>query len=94
MTREKKFCDKMRSMDQSAKKSNKKAGYEGHFYFVDCPRLNNLTLDWMNLMRDPVDRFVSGFFYLRLNSRWKKRPTKPPEVSQYIELNFIQIELS
>ena len=53
-----------------------------HVYFVDTgaydidPKARPL---WVNMVRDPVDRFVSLFYFLRSKKRWQDREEKPPD---------------
>ena len=46
-----------------------KASYDRHIYFVDFQALNHPGLDlspvWFSVIRDPVDKFVSRFHYVR-----------------------------
>ena len=34
---------------------------------------------WINVVRDPVDRFVSTFHFLRSENRWTDKPHIPPK---------------
>ena len=34
---------------------------------------------WVNIIRDPVDRFVSLFYYLRAKHRWTHQLQRPPK---------------
>ena len=53
-----------------------------HVYFVDAASYGvpeAVLPNWINVVRDPIERFVSSFHYLRQTKRWKNKP-KPPEV--------------
>ena len=53
--------------------------YEGHFAYQSCP---NVTLNWMNVVRDPIDRMISMFYFLRLKQRWGLAEETPKEVDR------------
>lgn len=56
---------------------------DGHFYFVNCQHyLQDARWVWFNMVRHPVDRFISDFYYLRSYERWKDIKEKPPKVSK------------
>ena len=48
--------------------------------------LNTAEVNWINVIRDPIERVVSSFNYLRSEARWRGLPLadieKPPDVSQ------------
>ena len=41
--------------------------------------LEDLVPSWVNNVRDPIDRFVSQFNYLRTEKRWAKQLQRPPK---------------
>ena len=41
--------------------------------------LEDLVPSWVNVVRDPIDRFVSRFNYLRTEKRWTDRLQRPPK---------------
>ena len=67
--------------------SRKKILFRGHFLFSHLDRLRCRDLVdraapvWINMVRDPVDRFHSQFYYER---QFKTRPIKPSEVKEEI----------
>ena len=69
----------------------KRKVYEGHFFFADCGRYEvserASNKSWINLIRDPVDQFVSHFHYLRSRKRFEK--TKPPPEVRILKENQI-----
>ena len=52
--------------------------FDRHFFQPDWASLGEKQVNMMNMVRDPVDRTVSHYYYLRSNKRWSGRPTKPP----------------
>ena len=59
------------------KKTPKPAIYIGHFYFVDFNVFGMEKPVYFNMIRDPIDRFVSHYYYRRFgdvqrrNKNWK-----------------------
>ena len=57
--------------------------FEGHFGYIHC---EGVVLNWMNVIRDPIDRMISMFYFLRLKTRWGlsegrlKDMDRPPQV--------------
>ena len=41
--------------------------------------LEDLVPSWVNMVRDPIDRFVSRFSFLRTKKRWTGRLQRPPK---------------
>jgi hypothetical protein len=78
--------------------------YDQHVYFVDGERRGVHSQDlptWINVVRNPVERFVSQFHYLRQPKRWEDAREKPSQVlknslkwpnvnnySQFFQLSF------
>ena len=58
-------------------KHSKPLVFDRHFYSLDWDR-HNLQVNLVNMVREPVDRIVSQFYYLRSNKRWSWRNKKPP----------------
>jgi len=52
-----------------------------HVYFVQTEDYRQTPVDpvWINMVRDPVDRFVSLFYFLRSKKRWQDKEEVPPE---------------
>lgn len=58
--------------------------YDRHMYYFNLTRAENFI--WFNFIRDPVERFVSEFYYLRSPDRWKKdmmKKVKRPPLSWF-----------
>ena len=57
---------------------------QGHFYYINFERYtSNTPVIWFNLVRDPVDQFISQFYYLRTQRRWKLLKARPPQVRHF-----------
>jgi len=52
--------------------------FDRHFYIFDMDKYD-LKVDLINMVRDPVDRVVSNFYFVRNPSRWEKKETVPPD---------------
>ena len=52
--------------------------FDRHFYIFDFAIHPGLRIDLVNMVREPVSRIVSMFYYLRSKERWRGRLTKPP----------------
>ncbi|XP_064111259.1 uncharacterized protein LOC135218739 [Macrobrachium nipponense] len=58
--------------------------FERHIYFFNVTRLGLPRAAWINLVREPVSRYISNFYYIRKRSRWnstkllKKQKSPPP----------------
>ena len=50
--------------------------FDRHFYVVDFIR-QPVSWEWVNMVRDPVSRLVSQFYYLRQARRWRGRRAPP-----------------
>ena len=53
--------------------------FDRHFYSLDWSQ-HKLEANLINMVREPMDRIVSQFHYLRSNKRWSWRKKKPPSV--------------
>ena len=61
--------------------------YDRHFYFVDFTSYGFSREEapvYFNLVRDPIERFVSAFHYRRSPKRWKDKQDTPPQVNEVI----------
>ncbi|XP_076059452.1 uronyl 2-sulfotransferase homolog pip-like [Oratosquilla oratoria] len=47
--------------------------YDQHFFFFNVTRHHYPSPIWINLIREPTDRFVSLFYYARSLKRWRSR---------------------
>ena len=56
---------------------NRPVVFDRHFYQPDWSRREE-RVDLMNLVREPVSRMISQFYYLRSPSRWSWRREVPP----------------
>ena len=57
-------------------KQKKDVAFERHFYFFDWKKYS-LPVNLMNMVRDPVDRVVSHFYFVRSAKRWINREVVP-----------------
>ena len=67
--------------------------HDGHYYYVPFEKyandfqLSQVNLLWFNIVRNPVNRFISEFYYERRNSRWSKKK-QPPKVRSLFNLVY------
>ena len=59
--------------------------YDRHMYFLGDEGGQTTTttqkMDWINVIRDPIERAVSSFNYLRSKERWNElNIERPPQV--------------
>lgn len=55
-------------------------GLDKHVYFIDTSRyIKNFEVNWINIIRNPVDRYVSSFYYLRSLHRWSRSQQHRPD---------------
>jgi hypothetical protein len=52
--------------------------YDRHFYHFDWA-LHGLRVNMINMVREPVDRLVSNFHFVRNPRRWAGREVAPPQ---------------
>ncbi|XP_076048250.1 heparan sulfate 2-O-sulfotransferase hst-2-like [Oratosquilla oratoria] len=61
--------------------------YNRHMYYFNVSRFGYPRPVMVNLIRDPVDRFISNFYYVRSNLRWKSnwklKSNDPPPKSWF-----------
>ena len=55
--------------------------YDRHFYYVDFSSHGQDSPTYFNVVRDPIERFVSAFNYARREKRWAGKPERPPQAS-------------
>lgn len=60
--------------------------YNRHFYFANFETLSGCEMmpkmNWINMIRDPIDRFVSRFHYVRSLKRWGNVQPRPSVVKR------------
>ena len=52
--------------------------FDRHFYQPDWARLGSMSVNMMNMVREPVARLISQYYYLRSPKRWAGRAARPP----------------
>ena len=52
--------------------------FDRHFYQPDWATLGQLSVNLMNVVREPVARTISQYYYLRSLQRWSKKAARPP----------------
>ena len=52
--------------------------FDRHFYFFSFVDYN-LEVDFINMVRNPIERVASNFYFARNPSRWKQREVQPSE---------------
>jgi len=57
--------------------SKQKIVFDRHMFYVDWEKYG-LNANYINVVREPIKRFVSHFYYLRSLGRWRDRKEKPP----------------
>ncbi|TRY69127.1 hypothetical protein TCAL_12203, partial [Tigriopus californicus] len=50
-----------------------------HFYFVDLEQYGSERVNWINIVRDPIERLISEFYYLRHPKRWMNQSRRPSQ---------------
>ena len=58
----------------------RKAGplvFDRHFFLPDWARLGGRTVNMMNIVREPVSRIISGYYFARQKTDWGNK--KPPQ---------------
>ncbi|XP_043193670.1 heparan sulfate 2-O-sulfotransferase pipe-like [Amphibalanus amphitrite] len=70
--------DQLAIIKKLIKQSKKKpVVFDRHVYYVDFTEFNQSEPIYINLIRDPVQRFISFFHYLRLEKRYRKATQRP-----------------
>ena len=66
---EENFC---KTMTGHSGKVNKQYVHEGHLYFINCPNQEpDHKISWINVVREPIERFISMYNYIRRSTRFK-----------------------
>ncbi|KAK7065483.1 hypothetical protein SK128_007193 [Halocaridina rubra] len=58
--------------------------YDRHLYYFNATNLAKKEVTWINIIRDPTERFISSFYFNRERERWEtienlKIRKRPPE---------------
>ena len=61
------------------RKAGRPAVFDRHFFSPDWARLGQQSVNMMNMVREPVARTISQYYYLRSDKRWSWRPSQPPQ---------------
>ena len=47
-------------------------------YFINVENYNkDFEVNWINVVRDPIERFISEFYYNRQEERWRDIINRP-----------------
>ena len=52
--------------------------FDRHFFHPDWVSLGERSVNMMNMVREPVARTISQYYYLRSLQRWSKKAARPP----------------
>lgn len=66
--------------------------FDRHFYVFDFSAQPDLGFDWVNMVREPVSRLTSQFYYLRSPRRWRNKARRPPTSWMEKELDTCVLE--
>ena len=62
--------------------------WDKHLYFIDTSLYDlKFKANWINIVRDPIERYISEFYFLREPSRWEYQDEKPPQSWFDLDLN-------
>ena len=76
----------------SLEKMSRPVVFDRHFYLPDWSRLGERDVNMINMVREPVSRMTSLFYYLRSPARWASRKDRPPRAWFNKELNTCVLE--
>ena len=79
--------DEEREFLSSVLDSKRPVAVDRHVYFLQSQDYSLERPSWVNVVRDPVDRFVSLFYFLRTPKRWLGKADKPPDEWFHKDLN-------
>ena len=68
--------DKRAAFIEIVKQEKKRILFERHFYYFNMTVFGE-TIDLINMVRDPVERIISNFHFVRNPSRWIGREVSP-----------------
>ena len=78
--------DKRTAFLEIVKQEKKRILLERHFYYFNLSLYNGQTANFINMVRHPVDRIISNFYFVRNPSRWIGREVSPKK--SWINKNF------
>ena len=73
----------LRASILASKNASSALSFDRHFYYFnpgDYRREGDREVVWINMVRDPIERMASSFYYLRSEGRWQGAKERPPEV--------------
>ena len=54
--------------------------FDKHMYFCDLSRYDSqIQVNWINIVRDPIERYISNFYYNRMPKRWNHTQSSPDQ---------------
>jgi len=87
--------DERQLMKEIQKNRKRKYYYNRHFFMFDAEILNSTkAVNFMNMIRNPVDRVVSEFYFNRWNARWNVKFMKKKPPRKWFQKDFSECVLT